>query len=810
MKLKYPICVIFICLLLPVTVEAQFLDMAVICPGQDEELSYLLSAPDGSDFYMTEAFRARNSDLNDWHSHLTVSADFTGDGLDEIARFEELFYKPNMVPDFTHSMVWVSRSRGDDLLPDGSWFSIPDSILSFRHVDFTTAGDYNRDGFDDIALFYNDRDSDHLAIYVLLSEGSGFSDPQAWYSCDRSDFNFSAVKFAGTGDFNGNGKPDIAVFYDYFGTAPDTRQSVFLFESQGNSFSLLPRVYDDTKESHDFDLMRFACAGDFNLDGNSDMAILHEGTIPEDLIITVFEGSAGNQLSPLEYNSYMNAEPSLTHVFHAVGGNFSGDTATDLALFYDNPSSGKQEVLVLESELNSFKAPNTAFSEEPGNLFMEDIHVVNCGKFTFKPLVHAATWKEDRKGALSFTFDDGYVGAFEHGGAELEAAGLKGTFYIFTDTLKTYDGELAGTSLIREYGDLGHELASHTSNHSNLGLLTEAGDTDSIRQVLSVSIETLNQRFDQYTKTMSIPFGSFQYETLELISEHFYTARSSQHGFNLATPYDFYALKSWPVISTTSPAFVDYLLSMAEDYGTYLPLMYHDMLDEPFNEDILIYTYSRELFRQTVQAAVSRELWIDTHERIYKYIRERNALRILDLDASEMEREGGSFSFVADDGLADSVYNVPLTLKIYLPRNWSGDTLSVGPEGNYSHQEVLQDGADRFIYYDWLPVSNTSIHVHDGILNATGSSDAYNSVSPVSLEAFPNPFRLETRISLSGEDMTGTHLILIDMHGAVVFETDEINGNSFVLFRSSLPPGIYIVRLLKAGTAINSLKLIAQ
>ncbi len=32
--------------------------------------------------------------------------------------------------------------------------------------------------------------------------------------------------------------------------------------------------------------------------------------------------------------------------------------------------------------------------------------------------------------------------------------------------------------------------------------------------------------------TMSIPYGSFRDETLEYISRHFYSARSSQYGFN--------------------------------------------------------------------------------------------------------------------------------------------------------------------------------------------------------------------------------------------------------------------------------------
>jgi len=793
--------------MIQVNVAAQLTDLAVIYAGHDETVSQLLFTDDGSGFSMTEAFQARNADLYESHPHLTVSGDFTGDGLDEIALFEDLLYTPNMNPDFTSSVIHLSRSLGNRFLPSGSWFSIPDSDLSFDYVDFSVAGDYNLDGFCDIALLYNDHSSELLTIYVLQSDGSGFSDPIAWYTCDRSDFNFTALKFACSGDFNDNDKPDIAVFYNYFGTAPETKQSVFIFESDGSAFSLLPVAYDATKASYDFTNMKFAIPGDYNLDGSSDMAVLHEDPLDQDLIITVFEGSASGQLSPTDYNSFTDTEPILTNVLHAEAGNFSGDTARDLALFHDNTGAGSQEILVLESEHSSFKTPEIVYTAEAGGFLISDIIAVQSGSFFHEPLVSVTSWKDDYQGAVSFTFDDGYKGAFEHGGAELEAAGLKGTFYIFTDTSSIYDGELASTSLVREYKDKGHEIASHTANHANLGFLTESGDVDSLSKVLSSSVELLNERFDQYTMSMSIPFGSFRYETLDYISQYFYSARSSQFGFNLATPYDFYALKSWPILSTTSPAYVDNLLAIAETYGTYLPLMYHDMLDEPFDEDSLIYTYRRELFSETVQDALSRGLWIDTHERIYKYIRERNALKIYHLESDEMGAQTGHFSFEADDGLVDSVFNVELTLKISLPFSWEGDSVTVGPEGEMEYMKAQEDSLGRFIHYNCLPQAGVSINVYEGIWIGTGMQDRISHPAIVQMVAAPNPFHHQTLITVSESSSADAYLIIRDMHGRIVREIREHTNKSYYLSGASLSPGVYIAQLLDSGTQIASLKI---
>ncbi|MDF1576141.1 MAG: polysaccharide deacetylase family protein [Bacteroidales bacterium] len=782
---------------------------AILAPA-DEPVTYLLFTEDGADIIVQEAFKARSADLARDHPYLTVSGDFTGDGVDELAVFNDLEYTPNMNPAFTCSVVSVYRSTGEQFLPAGSWFSCPDSQLDFEFVSFSVAGDFTGDGLCDIALFYNDPSLDQSTIYLLESTGSGFAEARAWYRVARNEFNFTALKFACPGDFNGNGKPGILVFYNYFGTEPGTRQSLFLFEAEADTLALLPRAYDATKASYDFSRMKFALAGDYNLDGFSDIAVLHEDPADLDLFITVFEGSADGLLTPVDYVSYADIEPWLMQVLHAAGGEFAGDSATDLALFYDNPGTGSQEIIVLESDHGTFKAPETVFSADPGTLDLEAITTVRSGAFVHHPLVRATTWKDDMTGALSFTFDDGYRGAFEYGGAELEAAGLKGIFYIFTDTSAVYNGELASTSLVREYRDKGHEIASHTSNHANLGFLTESGDVDSLNQVLSASVALLNERFDQHTLTMSIPFGSFRYETLDYISQYFYSARSSQFGFNLATPYDFYALRSWPVLSTTSPAYVESLLSTAEGYGTYLPLMYHDMLDEPFDEASLIYTYSRELFFQTIQDALSRNLWIETHERIYKYIRERNALKISRLETGNMEGPSGHFSFEADDGLIDSIFDVELTLKISLPGSWMEDTVSVGSEGEYSYFRIREDEQGSFFLYDWLPVSGTSLEVFEGRLPGTAVAERIARPLEISLRAAPNPFLHETRITLSGEAGRDTCLIIRDIQGRSIREIREFNGTSIQISRESLSPGMYLIQLVDPGKKGAFLKIIAE
>ena len=810
MKASKQIYILLICLVIPMGVAGQALDLAATYPRTDFTVSQLLFEHGVSGFRMVDAYRARSEDLAENHPRLTVSGDFTGDGRDEIALFDDLLYSPNLNPDFTFSVIRLSRSLKDQFVPSGTWFSVLDTSLYFDYVNFSVAGDYNQDGFSDIALFYNDPASEFLSLYVLESDGETFSEAKPWYTCDRNDFNFTALKFASAGDFNGNGKPDIAVFYNYFGTAPETKQSIFLFESSGDSFELLPAVYNATKAEYDFTDMKFAMSGDFNNDSHSDMAVLMNDPLDLETRISVFEGSASGQLTPLTYFNVPVSELELTEVAHAVSGEFAGDAATDLCFFYSNPGSGSQEILVLESMLTSFAPPEIGFITDPGSLIVSDITSVVAGSFAHFPMVSAATWKKNSSGAISFTFDDGYKGAFHYGGTELDAAGLTGTFYIFTDTTLTYDGEIAASNLVREYKERGHEIGSHSSNHSNLGLLSETGEFDSLSRVLSESVELLNERFDQQTVSMSIPFGSFRPGTLDSISNHFLSARSSQFGFNLPTPYDFYALKSWPILSTASPAFVDNLVAIAETYGYYFPLMYHDMLEEPFDEDVEIYIYSRDKFRETLQMTVNRDVWIDTHQNIYKYIRMRNALKIDQVDMSEANNQPGHFSFVSDDALPDSIFNVELTLLIRIPESWTEDSVTVESGEKHAVLKVLSDNRGSFVQYSCLPSVSRVIHVYEGKRPATRVNEWRAISSKLSMAAFPNPFTHQTRISFSEASIAPRKLLLLDLQGRMLREIQVLQNDSYELLRAKLPPGIYILQLIESEAHVTSLRLIAR
>ncbi len=798
------------CFLIQTGAFGQLNDVAVIHHHSVEETTFELFENEEEFFSLKpNPFKARTIDVNDTHPELNVSGDFDGDGLDEIAVFNDLLYTPNLNPAFTCSVIKVYKSTGDKLRPVHTWFSVLDNTLDFDFVSFSCASDFNGDGLCDIALLYNDPSSEQQQLYVLESDGFAFSEPIPYFITSRNDFNFTAIKFACAGDFNGNGNPDIAVFYNYFGTAENTKQSIFLFESSGSAFTLLPgEAYNGIKQDYDFSKMKFALPGDFNEDGNSDVAVIMEDTIKMELIFPVFEGSLEGKMTPVVYGSIPSSSIGIDRVEHALSGDFSGEGGSDLVLFFDDPVTGGQEVLLLKSESAGFKLPTKHYVASPSLMLFNELTTLVAGNFVYKPMVTATTWKDDMKGAISFTFDDGYRGAFEYGAAELEAAGLNGTFYIFTDTTLAYSSELARKTFVDEYRIKGHEIGSHTRNLSNLGLLTEIEDFDSLTSVLESSVETLNDWFEQETFSLSIPFGSFRYETLGYISQFFRTARSSQHGFNLATPYDFFALKSWPVLSTTPPEYIDNLVVMAEKYGYYLPLMYNDISAAPFKEDSLIYTYSRDLFRETVQGVSERNVWVDTHEQVYKYMKERNALRISHINLDKAGTQPGYFSFETESDLPDSIFNVDLTLKIHLPESWNEDSVTIGVGDLMIRARVLWDNTGDYVLFNCIPGNGTKIQVFQDRLSSTAVMDETAVLGGLNLMAYPNPFSSETQITIEGQVNQRMQLLILDSHGRRIKEIAMTGNNTYQPGLEALSPGLYIVMLLEGGVPASTVKLL--
>ncbi|MFG1609483.1 FG-GAP repeat domain-containing protein [Actinoplanes sp. NPDC049265] len=254
-----------------------------------------------------------------WHDYFAVGTetplvgDFNGDGRDDIATFTR----------GAAADVYVALSTGSSFVGTGwKWhnhFAVGNEIPA--------VGDFNGDGRDDIATFTRGTAAD---VYVALSTGSSFSGTGwKWH-------NYFAVgnEIPAVGDFNGDGRDDIATFTR--GASAD----VYVALSTGSSFSGTGWKWHNYFAAG----TELPTVGDFNRDGRAD-------------IVTFTRGAAADVYVALSTGSSFSGTGWKWHNYFAVGseipgtGDFDGDRRADIVTFTRGAAA---DVYVARSTGSSF------------------------------------------------------------------------------------------------------------------------------------------------------------------------------------------------------------------------------------------------------------------------------------------------------------------------------------------------------------------------------------------------------------------------------------------------------------------------
>jgi len=256
-----------------------------------------------------------------------VSGDFDGNGYDDIAAF----YDNGGSNTSLH--IWLSSGTDFTYQGGNGWWTTG-GYNANKITGRVVSGDFDGNGYDDIAAFY-DNGSSNTSLHIWLSSGTHitYQGANGWWTIG----GYNANKITGrvvSGDFDGNGFDDVAAFYD--NGSSNTSLHMWLSSGthityQGSNGWWTTGGYNATKiagrvVSGDFDGNGFDDVAAFYDNGNSNTNIhtwLSSGTH------ITYQNSSGWWI---ENDNGYNVEKITGRV---VAGDFDNDGKHDISAFYD-------------------------------------------------------------------------------------------------------------------------------------------------------------------------------------------------------------------------------------------------------------------------------------------------------------------------------------------------------------------------------------------------------------------------------------------------------------------------------------------
>ncbi|MEU4209052.1 VCBS repeat-containing protein [Streptomyces sp. NPDC026206] len=216
-----------------------------------------------------------------WDASKLTAGDFNGDRRTDIG----VLYNYGKTDGSNKTGLWTFTSNGKGFeAPVRVWKSGP---VSWNwNSSKLTSGDFNGDKKADLAVLYGyGKSSDgrnETALFFTANGKNGFNEPRkVWNSLEwqnsSGSWSWDSSKIA-SGDFDGDGKVDVAVLYDYGVVDGRNKTGLWVFPGTDNGFGDPRKVWESGKGSTDSWNWNTSelTAGDFNGDGKADISVTYD------------------------------------------------------------------------------------------------------------------------------------------------------------------------------------------------------------------------------------------------------------------------------------------------------------------------------------------------------------------------------------------------------------------------------------------------------------------------------------------------------------------------------------------------------
>ncbi len=268
---------------------------------------------------------------------------------------------------------------------------------------------------------------------------------------------------------------------------------------------------------------------------------------------------------------------------------------------------------------------------------------------------HIATWKGDATAAISLTFDDHLENQFTVAQPILDERELKATFYPILNNVSDF-------TYMRSALAAGHEIGCHTVTHPNLAELTADEVEAEYAKAEQITLDSLGIDI----LTIAYPYCVRPDGTAT--ENHFIAGRTCSYQVEPSTPSDFLSISSFGIGSessvTTAEGLID-IFGQAEKAGGWATILFHE-IDEGYGYSPFPSAELATAADFLVQNADT--YWTATFADVARYARERDEAQLT------ATQSGKRMTVTLTSQLDSVIYNVPLTVVVPLPDQWTSLT----------------------------------------------------------------------------------------------------------------------------------------
>ncbi|MEI7677470.1 MAG: polysaccharide deacetylase family protein [Bacteroidales bacterium] len=294
-----------------------------------------------------------------------------------------------------------------------------------------------------------------------------------------------------------------------------------------------------------------------------------------------------------------------------------------------------------------------------------------------QPTYQIAKWFDDKKAAVSVNFDDNLPGQFSTALPIMNAKGVKGTFYVITNTASSQ------WSVLQTAINDGHEVGSHSVSHPtdlNFPSLAQPQKEVEIEKELKNSHDAIMANLTGQTSlSISWPFGKGGGGSDSIVrrvaKKYYFAARNTTAGTTNGDAYTHFAntwfsafgrdyyLQSGGILmaSTTTKANIGTFITEIIKVNGWFSPYYHAINQAGGYNNV-----TTELFQQHIDTIASRseDLWITPFGNASKYHHERN---VGAATLTAINENASDWTLNLTDNLDNAIFNQPLTILLNEP-----------------------------------------------------------------------------------------------------------------------------------------------